>query len=97
MFKQPSRSADRFLPCWPNRSSRGPRLGLAISKKQVRRAVDRNRLKRLAREVFRIHRSQLACVDVVVMARQAATVADNASLRRSLERHLRQVAGLVID
>ncbi len=97
MFKRPSRSADRFFTLLAQSSSRSPRLGLAISKKQVRRAVDRNRLKRLAREVFRIHRSQLACVDVVVMARQAAGVADNASLRRSLERHLRQVAGLVID
>lgn len=48
-----------------------PRLGLAISKKIYSLAVDRNRFKRIAREVFRLHRQQLDNWDFVVMARRS--------------------------
>lgn len=48
------------------------RLGLAISKRVSKRAVERNRIKRLLRESFRRARAQLPPVDVVVMAREAA-------------------------
>ncbi len=46
------------------------RLGFAIAKKQVKRAVDRNRLKRLIRESFRLHQHELPDVDIVIMVRQ---------------------------
>lgn len=48
------------------------RLGLAISKRVSKRAVERNRIKRLVRESFRRVRAQLPPVDLVVMAREAA-------------------------
>ena len=44
-----------------------PRLGISIAKKQTRLAVQRNRFKRLVREAFRQHRSQLPAVDMVVV------------------------------
>ena len=47
-----------------------PRLGFAIAKKQVKRAVDRNRLKRLFRESFRLNQQDLPDVDMVIMVRQ---------------------------
>lgn len=48
------------------------RLGLAISKRVSKRAVERNRIKRLLRESFRRARSQLPPVDLMVMAREVA-------------------------
>ncbi len=48
------------------------RLGLAISKRVSKRAVERNRIKRLVRESFRQLRQQLPAVDVMVMARDHA-------------------------
>ncbi len=47
------------------------RLGLAISKKVHRLAVDRNRFKRIARETFRLQRQYLDNWDFVVMARKS--------------------------
>jgi len=46
-----------------------PRLGLAISKKVTRLAVDRNRFKRIARETFRVAQQSLGNWGFVVMAR----------------------------
>lgn len=43
------------------------RLGLVVAKKKVRRAHERNRVKRLARESFRLHQQQLSDLDIVVM------------------------------
>lgn len=48
------------------------RLGLAISKRVSKRAVERNRIKRLVRESFRRIRTQLPAVDLLVMGRDQA-------------------------
>jgi len=45
-----------------------PRLGMVIGKKIVRRAVDRNYVRRILREWFRTHRGQLGGIDLVVRA-----------------------------
>ena len=42
------------------------RLGLVVGKKQLKRAVDRNRLKRIVREQFRLRRAALPAYDLVV-------------------------------
>jgi ribonuclease P protein component len=60
------------------------RLGMAISRKVARRAVDRNRLKRVVRETFRHLQTDLAGWDVVVMAQPAARFQTRALLRAEL-------------
>lgn len=67
------------------------RLGLAIAKKRAKRAIDRNKLKRVAREAFRHHREQLESHQLVVMNRDAAGSADKETLRRSLNALLGKV------
>ena len=54
------------------RPSAHPRLGLVIGKKHVRRAHDRNLIKRVARECFRLRQHQLPPVDAIVLARRGA-------------------------
>jgi ribonuclease P protein component len=66
------------------------RLGLAMSRRAAKRAVDRNKLKRLARESFRQQR-QLPMMDFVVMARPGAAAATKAELRESLDRHFQRL------
>jgi ribonuclease P protein component len=64
----------------------GARLGMAISRRHARRAVERSRIKRLVRETFRQHRATLPPVDVVVMLRGKAAGVPNAVLRDGLQR-----------
>lgn len=61
------------------------RLGLAVSKRKARLAVQRNRLKRLIRESFRVNQQRLSGLDIVVIPRSLANGAGSAALRASLE------------
>ena len=64
-----------------------PRLGFAIARKQVARAVMRNALKRLFRESFRRNRHRLPARDMVIMVRREILSVRPAELRASLEKH----------
>jgi len=67
------------------------RLGLAIAKKQLRRAVDRNRIKRLARECFRSRVPHDSGLDFIVMARSAVNRRTNRQLTDSLVHHFQRL------
>lgn len=59
-----------------------PRLGLVIGKKKsVKLAVQRNRLKRQIREVFRLNQHLIDTYDVVVVARRGLAEIENNELQ----------------
>ena len=58
----------------------GHRLGLVIAKKNVRLAVQRNRIKRVAREVFRNLPPSEPQLDVILLARRGLDQLDNTQL-----------------
>ena len=62
-----------------------PRLGLAIAKKRLRRAVDRNLVRRIVRESFRRNRVKLAGRDYVVLARSGLRVGQRKATSSALE------------
>ena len=64
----------------------GHRLGLVIAKKNVRLAVQRNRVKRIAREFFRQLPEGDPPMDVVLLARRGLDQLDNAELSSILRR-----------
>ncbi len=74
--------------------SGGARLGLAISKRVSKKAVRRNRIKRIARDSFRRERLRLPSVDILLIARSSADAEDNASLRAELARLWQRIATL---
>ena len=65
--------------------SQHARLGLAVPKKHIRRAVDRNRVKRVLRETFRNARHGLAPYDIVVVCRRGT---DPGAVREDFQRAL---------
>jgi len=60
------------------------RLGVAISKKRVKHAVKRNRIKRIIKETFRIYRLRLPGRDYLVSYRGEQTRIDAPRLHRKL-------------
>jgi len=73
------------------------RLGLAIPKRHIRRAVDRNRIKRQIRESFRAWQTKLVGWDIVMMARSGADRLTNRELRDVLESHWQKLATTCAD
>jgi ribonuclease P protein component len=61
-----------------------PRLGMVVAKKNVRKAVQRNRIKRNIRESYRTNKSQLAGLDLVLLCRNGIDKLDNRFIRTSL-------------
>ncbi len=91
VFKNAGRSSDLYFTIlFTTGQSERARLGLAIAKRVARRAVDRNRIKRLVRESIR-QESTLPIVDLVVMTRPAAVQARNSDLFQSLEHHWKRI------
>ena len=93
VFDQSVRSSDRYFTVLGRYDQKQElaRLGLAVAKKHVRRAVDRNRIKRLLRESFRRHQHQLKGFDLVVLVKPGIHKADNPALFSSLEKHWRRL------
>ena len=81
-------------PCVPARESSSEpsptRLGITVTRK-VGNAVQRNRIKRLVREVFRQNRERLPSgIDLVFVAKQGAAEADFAGVLADFEALLRR-------
>ncbi|PCH62520.1 MAG: ribonuclease P protein component [SAR86 cluster bacterium] len=70
-------SCRHFLILAISTPAASPRLGLVIAKKNVSKAVHRNRIKRLIRNSFRLNQSLLASLDIVVLARQKSDSLEN--------------------
>ena len=69
----------------------GNRLGLVIAKKNVRLAVQRNRIKRAAREFFRLLPDTEPTMDVVLLTRRGIDQLDNAELSSILQQQWRKL------
>jgi ribonuclease P protein component len=64
-----------------------PRLGFAVARKQIAKAVQRNWLKRVFRESFRKNQHRLPARDMVIMVRRPIMLIDSARLNSNLEKH----------
>ena len=88
VFAKPVKSSDMYFTLLAIKNDFDhPRLGLAIAKKNIKKAVHRNVIKRAVRENFRMQQQTLGNIDIVVLARREAVDAPLELLRKSLEKH----------
>jgi len=88
VFAKPVKSSDTYFTLLAIKNDFDhPRLGLAIAKKNIKKAVHRNVIKRAVRENFRIQQENLGNLDIVVLARREAVDAPQELLKKSLEKH----------
>lgn len=74
----------------PNNLGR-PRVGVISSKRNAKRAVQRNQIKRMVRETFRRCQPELKPVDMVLVAQKKANDATKDELRTCLEELFEQL------
>ena len=67
-----------------HRSQPQVRLGVIVSRRVSRRAVQRNRIKRQIRDCFRLNKQKLSGCDLIVIANRSCESATNAQLQTNL-------------
>ncbi|RUO56745.1 MULTISPECIES: ribonuclease P protein component [Pseudidiomarina] len=77
-------TAELTMLATPNQFSH-PRLGVTISKKRAKRAVDRNRIKRKIRENFRLKQHKIPPFDIIVIAKSGIADLENDALQQRLD------------
>ena len=93
VFKGPKKSVDKFFTVlWVSNGLCRSRLGMAVAKKHLKRAVDRNLIKRVIRESFRHRKQDLSGADIVVLSRRGLKADDRKRLRVAMDRHWDRVA-----
>ncbi len=94
VFQRSKRTADAlFTILYRPNGLEQARLGMAIAKKNLNRAVDRNLIKRTVRESFRLRQSHLAGYDMVVMCKKGIPLLERGGLRGSLDKHWSKISG----
>ncbi|XHN44008.1 Ribonuclease P protein component [Lonepinella sp. MS14434] len=94
VFQEPLRSSAPEITILARKNNlTHPRLGLTVAKKHLKRAHDRNRIKRLCRESFRLLQHSLPNYDFVIVAKAGIGKLDNPTLTQTLDklwqRHIR--------
>jgi ribonuclease P protein component len=94
-FADGRRCASRFFRATvTSASGADAALGLAVSRRVSKLAVQRNRLKRQVRESFRHARQGLPALNVVVSAKPEAVAAANSALQQDLAKLWQRIAAL---
>ena len=94
VFEQPFRASTPEIIILARKNNlEHPRLGLTVAKKHLKRAHERNRIKRLVRESFRLSQHRLPAYDFVFVAKNGIGKLDNNTFAQILEklwqRHIR--------
>lgn len=96
VFDHPTRLSDRFFTVLAKKQlvPMRARLGLAIAKKNLKRAHDRNLVKRVVRESFRLNQEKLMGFDIVVLVKGNVSLDNRELLHQSLKQHWDKVGRL---
>ncbi|WP_198781716.1 ribonuclease P protein component [Shewanella putrefaciens] len=84
-------SAEITLLAIPN-SEQHPRLGLTVAKRYVKRANQRNRIKRVIRDSFRLNQHDIPHLDIVVLVRNGVMEMENTEINKLIEKLWRKLS-----
>lgn len=73
-------------------SEQHPRIGLTVAKKHVKLAVERNRVKRVIRDSFRLNQHNLPAIDIVVLVRGGVVNMEKAEINKLIEKLWRKLS-----
>lgn len=82
-------SSDHFNFLYAPNSLGYPRVGFVVAKKNVPGAVERNRVKRVLREVFRQNKSLFGSMDVVFIAKRGSEALDFSLAQKEIKEMIR--------
>jgi ribonuclease P protein component len=86
VFKNPEKiGSQQLLILFRKNNLLFSRLGLVVAKKQFKKAVTRNYIKRRFREKFRVLQHSLAPIDIVVVPKKGLDVLDQKSFTAFME------------
>jgi ribonuclease P protein component len=86
VFAKPDKISRKLLTVlYVKNSLLHARIGILISKQQVKQAVDRNRLRRIVRESFREHKNTLPALDMIVIVRSGIAQLSNQDCREYID------------
>ena len=87
VFNKPIRFGSKHftLLVTPNTENKN-RIGFAIAKKRVKLAVQRNRIKRLVRESYRLNQHEIPHLDIVIMAKTGIESLENNDIHMQIEK-----------
>jgi len=92
VFSKPIRfHSQHFTILIRSNSIENNRIGFAIAKKRIKLAVQRNRVKRIVRESFRLKQHNLPMIDIVVMAKSGIEQLDNKTISQQIEKIWRKI------
>ena len=84
-------SAEITLLAIPN-TEQHPRMGLTVAKRFVKRANQRNRIKRVIRDSFRLNQHDIPHLDIVVLVRNGVMEMENSEINKSIEKLWRKLS-----
>lgn len=84
-------SAEITLLAIPN-TEQHPRMGLTVAKRYVKRANQRNRIKRVIRDSFRLNQHDIPHLDIVVLVRNGVMEMENAEINKLIEKLWRKLS-----
>ncbi|MEO8401640.1 MAG: ribonuclease P protein component [Gammaproteobacteria bacterium] len=73
-----------LILCRPNQKKHA-RIGVIVGKRFVNSAVDRNRIRRVVRDSFRLNQEKLIGLDIVVIARQQCDTLSKDKIRKGID------------
>lgn len=85
VFVNPNKFTYKYLLiCYRPNQSGYAKLGIMLPKRFVKRAVDRNGIRRVIRESFRLNKEKLKSLDIVITIRSEWGALDKKALRHDI-------------